>query len=78
MLHARGKNLGSRGAESVRFMCHPAVPLKNRKLNVENGVVSSGLSDGEDQSQRKRTPVFFTPTYPCLSPSPTLNSYFLD
>jgi hypothetical protein len=72
MLHARGKNLGSRGAESVRFMCHPAVPLKNGKLNVGNGgvvVSSSGLSGGEDQSQFKRTPVFFTPTYPCPPPS---------
>lgn len=29
-LHARSKNLGSRGLESVRFMCHPAVPLRER------------------------------------------------
>ena len=28
MLHARSKNLGQKGVESVRFMCHPAVPLK--------------------------------------------------
>ncbi|CAM9310089.1 unnamed protein product [Discosporangium mesarthrocarpum] len=27
LLHARSKNLGTRGKESIRFMCHPAVPL---------------------------------------------------
>jgi len=28
LLHARSKNLGQFGVESVRFMCHPAVPLR--------------------------------------------------
>lgn len=28
LLHARSKNFGQLGVESVRFMCHPAVPLR--------------------------------------------------
>ncbi|CAM9121464.1 unnamed protein product [Choristocarpus tenellus] len=35
LLHARSKNLGIRGKESVRFMCHPAIPLgKHMDLGV--------------------------------------------
>ena len=30
LVHARSKNLGKCGVGSVRFMCHPAVPLKER------------------------------------------------
>jgi hypothetical protein len=30
LLHARSKNLGQFGVDSVRFMCHPAVPLRAR------------------------------------------------
>jgi len=29
LLHARSKNLGQLGIDSVRFMCHPAVPMKD-------------------------------------------------
>ena len=28
LLHARSKNFGQLAIESVRFMCHPAVPLR--------------------------------------------------
>lgn len=36
LLHARSKNLGQLGVDSVRFMCHPAVPLRAR-MNVGRG-----------------------------------------
>lgn len=36
LLHARSKNLGKNGAESVRFLCNPNVQLKNKmKFNAK-------------------------------------------
>ena len=43
MVHARSKNLGQRGLDSVRFMCHPAVPL-SAPMNV-GAVGDAGVDD---------------------------------
>ena len=51
LLHARSKNLGQHGAESVRFMCHPAVPLvKPMDFDKVRGVALSKMS--------RRSPAF--------------------
>mmetsp|Transcript_4936 Transcript_4936/g.6032 ORF Transcript_4936/g.6032 Transcript_4936/m.6032 type:complete len:301 (+) Transcript_4936:113-1015(+) len=49
LLHARSKNLGTRGIDSVRFICNPCVGLKE-KLNVH-------LNEGEDEESSKCSPV---------------------
>jgi len=51
LLHARSKNLGQRGIDSVRFMCNPNVALYNKmKLKdslspVEKSIVMAITTD---------------------------------
>lgn len=48
LLHARSKNCGTKGLASVRFMCHPAVPLRS-PLNVlreKSGCASAASAGG--------------------------------
>uniref|UniRef100_A0A7S3PRB8 Phytanoyl-CoA dioxygenase n=2 Tax=Aplanochytrium stocchinoi TaxID=215587 RepID=A0A7S3PRB8_9STRA len=57
LLHARSKNLGVNGVNSVRFICNPCIALKN-KLNVhENSGGDGNTANVEEGSKQEHSPV---------------------